>query len=62
LLYENKHINIVQEKWFRNIQKSTIKIDSESKYTMKISSFKRNIIYKNKIFVETKPLKLNDGI
>lgn len=58
LLFKDKHLNLVQEKWSRDIDNSTIKINSNTKHTLKLSSFKRNIIYQNKIFINTKPLKL----
>jgi DNA polymerase type B, organellar and viral len=60
LLFKDKHLNLVQEKWIRDIDNSTIKKDYNTKHTLKLSSFKRNIIYRNKIFINTKPLKLKN--
>lgn len=60
LLFKDKHINLVQEKWFRDIDNSTIIKNYDTKHTLKLSSFKRDIIYKNKIFTDTKPLKLKN--
>lgn len=60
LLFENEHFNIVQEKWFRDFDQGTIMKDSKSKHTLTLSSFKRKIIYKNKKFTDTKPVKLSN--
>jgi DNA polymerase type B, organellar and viral len=61
LLFKDKHVNIIQEKWFRDINNSTIKIENNIPHNLKLTSFKRNIIYKNNKFVNTKPLKLENS-
>lgn len=61
LLYKNNKIQLEQEKWFRDISGATIKVDRDTKHTLKLSSLKRNIIFKNNKFVDTKPLVLKDS-
>jgi hypothetical protein len=60
-LYKNNKIQLEQEKWFRDISGATIKVDRDTKHTLKLSSLKRNIIFKNNKFVDTKPLVLKDS-
>jgi len=58
LLFKNKHIELKQEKWFRDPDNSTIQ-KKESKHILQLTSNKREIIYENNKFVNTKPLILN---
>jgi DNA polymerase type B, organellar and viral len=60
LLFKDKHITITQEKWFRNVSKSTIEKKLETKHTLKLTSFKRQLVYDNNKFVNTKPIILNE--
>lgn len=61
LLFKNNQLEIKQEKWFRNVSESNIRVDRNTKHTLKLSSLKRNIIFKNNKFVDTKPLVLKDS-
>lgn len=63
LLYKDKHLSLIQEKWFRDIDNSTIKIVTDHKHTLNLNPLysKRELIYKNKIFVNTKPLKIENS-
>jgi hypothetical protein len=62
LLFKNKHLNIVQEKWIRDMKELSINVKYETNHTLKLSSFKRELVYKNSKFIYTKPLKLNNGL
>jgi hypothetical protein len=61
LLFKNNKIQLEQEKWFRNISEANIKVNKNTKHTLKLSSLKRSIIFKNNKFVDTKPLILKDS-
>ena len=45
LLYKGEHLDLVQEKWIREWEKGSIRINDKTPHTLKISSFKRNVIY-----------------
>jgi hypothetical protein len=58
LLFKNKHIDITQEKWFRQIENETIEKNLDTKHTLTINSNKRTVIYENNKFIDTKPIIL----
>ena len=41
LLFKNNHLSITHEKWIRDIENSTIKVNKNTPHTLKLSSFKR---------------------
>ena len=48
LLKENTKLELTQDIWYRNIKQGTITI-KEDLYHLKVTSSKRNLIYKNNI-------------
>jgi hypothetical protein len=60
LLIKNNQLKIAQDKWYRDIKKGNILIKNEI-YTLMITDNKRQIIYDNNKFINTKPYKLING-
>jgi hypothetical protein len=61
LLFKNKHINLEQEKWHKDLYDSSMEIKNTT-HKLEISSFKRRIIYnENNKFIDTKPINLKDS-
>jgi len=58
LLLKDKTLTLNHDKWFRSFAEGTIQI-KETLYNLVISKNKRQIIYKNNKFVNTKPIRLN---
>jgi uncharacterized protein YbcV (DUF1398 family) len=61
LLTKDATIELNQEKWFRNITESLINIRS-TLYTLKVTENKRQLVYLDDIFVDTKPLIIENGV
>jgi hypothetical protein len=58
LLEKNKYLDLMHSKWFRKLGLGRIDIKSQI-YKLKSTENKRELIYKNGIAVNTKPIKLN---
>nr|QWL17553.1 DNA-directed DNA polymerase [Chroogomphus rutilus] len=59
LLTRNNKLNINQDKWYKSLSRGGITIKEEI-YTLMVTENKRNLIYENNKFIDTKPLTLND--
>lgn len=60
LLHKNTLITINQEKWFRNFEKSEIKVKSEA-FTIQSINTKREALYdENNLWFDTKPVIINE--
>ena len=60
LLIKDKKLEIVQDKWYRNISQGNITIKNEI-YTLMITDNKRKLIYNNNNrFIDTTPLIINN--
>ena len=55
LLLKDSNLKIVQEKWFKNLPEQHIKI-IKTAYTLKVTENKRQLVYKDGILVDTKPI------
>ena len=60
LLKKNRHLELNNEKWFRNVYKGNIEIKKQI-YNLIITSNKRKIKYLNNIFVGTEPYIINEN-
>jgi hypothetical protein len=60
LLHKNNIIKLEQEKWFKNMYQSSIKIENQE-YNITATQNKRELIYKNEKLVGTRPFRLEDG-
>ena len=58
LLEKDMTLEKLQEKWFKSMDTSTITI-KEQLYTLKVTDNKRELIYKDNKFVDTKPYIIN---
>jgi DNA polymerase type B, organellar and viral len=55
LLQKDSNLKITQEKWFKNLPEQHIKI-LKTLYTLRVTDNKRILIYKDGIFIDTKPI------
>lgn len=61
LLNKNQFLDIQQEKWYRNISSSSIRVENET-YHLIATDNKRKLIYNNEnILVDTSPYFINDN-
>lgn len=59
LLVKDSKLEKEQVKWFRSIEDSTISIKNQL-YTLSVTGNKRENIYENNVFVDTKPFKIDN--
>lgn len=62
LLTKGAITNIMQDRWFKNFEQATINIILKNTYNLKVTDNKRELVYLNGKFVDTKPLVLNIDI
>jgi hypothetical protein len=58
LLYKDANLKKHQTKWIRNLSEGHIKLLNQV-YTLSVTDNKRQLIYKNNKFIETKAYKIN---
>ena len=62
LLKKDSSLELNQEKWYKNLEKGSIKIKQEI-YTLAVTENKRKLIYDdNGILIDTMPFTLNDNM
>lgn len=58
LLVKDSNLESKQEKWYKDISNGNISVKDQI-YTLKVTGNKRELIYKNDILINTKPLMIN---
>ena len=60
LLIKDSHLDLNHDKWFKNLAEGSISLKDQV-YTLSVTDSKRQLVYKNNIFVNTKPYIINDN-